>query len=186
MVEGSESLDYMYYILIKTGKKSVQSYTYGSWYAYLIVPSVNEFERRMDNIVQAMGNILNIVKEQQLTGGNAKISKNLVQYYNKRSVQLKEGQLYVDKEILHKDFKSNKISFSSIYKYPFTLCDTIAIQDIVTTKEENAYYFVVDGRQTTIYEATSGNIVYCNVELTPIYEVDKAVVIDLMSTILSH
>ena len=182
LVKGGNELIYMYYILIPTGKKTVQSYNYNKLFAYMIVPSEERFEIRMDNIIQCMDRIIIINKEQNFEGKAIKMIKQYVNYYNQKAYLLKKGKLYLDKEYLENHIGTDRREVRTDYPYDFEIVNEKRIQELVENKEENAYYCVVDGSQTTVFEAATGNIVYCNVEMTPVFEITKNILKDIAET----
>ncbi|MBN1185087.1 MAG: hypothetical protein JXB49_22565 [Bacteroidales bacterium] len=183
IVKGGGELFYMYYALIPTGKKTVQSVSYSKWYAHMIIPTQERFVIRMDNIIQCMVNIIHINQEQQFQGGAIKMGKHYVSYYNQFASRLKEGKLYLDKEFLEKHIGDDRREVKAVYPYNFEIIDGDRLKEIIDNKEENAYYCVVDGNQTTIFEVVTGDIIYCNVEMTPVFEIDKNILKDITEKI---
>ena len=183
LVRSGNELIYMYYILIPTGKNTVQSYNYNKLLAYLIVPSEERFEMRMDNIIQCMDRIIAINKEQKFKGKAMKMTKQYVNYYNQYTYLLKNGKLYLDEEYLESHIGTDRREVKTVYSYDFEIVKENQIKELVENKEPNSYYCVVDGSQATIFEAETGNIIYCNVEMTPVFEITKNILKDINETI---
>jgi hypothetical protein len=109
-----------------------------------------------------------------------KIGKQYVEYYNQYTDFLKNGKLYLEKDLLEKSFQEDSSEIRTFYPYSYEVVDTKRIRELIEQKEEKAYYCVVDGNQSLIFEAASGNIIYCNLDMKPVYEISRNTLRDIV------
>lgn len=161
-----------YFALFNGGKKNIQKYDVMDMLAYC---PINYWRNespstlcapRVENMLQAMVNTIEILQKKEIAGLPKKITDQLIEYYNQSTPKIKNRILLLSKEAIGD--KLDEKSMASVYPYKFEICSQEKVNKAIKEKSKDYYYFqpgITLSSNKFVIDPSNGEVIYADFDI---------------------